>query len=291
MCQATCCLDGKEFIAESFEAAISSLNSTLNSKQDASTAITTSNIGSQSVNYATSAGSATNATNAGYANTAGWAQPVFNNYTWYNVGDDIQMGDRNIGGALCLRGMSGDSTNVYLITQDSSYGGWVKLTSDGSMHLISNNARLQAGNNGTVYLQVTNKASVVNLANSTWMPIYASAFTLNSSKVVKENIVDMPKDEAMKILDLRVVEFDYINGAKNQCGLIAEEVKDIIPYCVDIPDNYNEETAKMQVANGELPVVPGIDYSKLVAPLIKLVQMQQEQIELLTQKVDELINI
>lgn len=225
-----------------------------------------------------------------YANSAGSAQPVFNNATWYNVGDDIKMGDQNVGGALCLQGITGDSTNIYMLTQNGSYGGWIKLTSDGSMHLMSNSVFLKAGNNGIAYLQVNNRVSVVDLANSTWKPIYAAAFTVNSSKVVKENIVDMPKDKAKKILNLRVVEFDYINGAKNQCGLIAEEVIDILPYCVDIPEDYSKEKALEQIANGELPDVPGIDYSKLVAPLIKLVQMQQEQIELLTHKVDELIN-
>ena len=48
------------------------VNSLLSAKQDASTAITTSNIGSQSVNYATSAGSATNVTVNSGNTSAAW---------------------------------------------------------------------------------------------------------------------------------------------------------------------------------------------------------------------------
>ena len=50
-------------------------------------------------------------------------------------------------------------------------------------------------------------------------------------------------------------------------------------FCVNISEDYSEEKALEQIANGELPNVPCIDYSKLVAPLIKLVQIQQKEID------------
>lgn len=220
---------------------------------------------------------------------ADWAQPVFNNATWYTVGDDVRIGDQNVGGALCLQGITGTS-GLRMLSKNGVYAASLLEMDDSTFGLYGYNAQVVVRETGRAYLQVSSYASVVNINNNAFMPIYASAFTINSSRLVKENIVDMTDDEAKKILNLRVVDFDYINGKKGQCGLIAEEVIDILPYCVDIPEDYSEEKALEQIANGELPDVPGIDYSKLVAPLIKLVQMQQEQIELLTHKVDELIN-
>lgn len=53
--------------------AIENIDNSLVTKQDVSTAITTSNIGSQSVNYANSAGSANTATTANSANAVAWS--------------------------------------------------------------------------------------------------------------------------------------------------------------------------------------------------------------------------
>lgn len=75
----------------------------------------------KSVNYANS---------AGYASSAGSAQPVFNNGTWYTVGDDVQIGDHNVGGGLGIMGSNantrldfcqyGDASNYKSITFDGS---------------------------------------------------------------------------------------------------------------------------------------------------------------------------
>lgn len=145
------------------------------------------------------------------------------------------------------------------------------------------------GNSIALFLAHSNAIYCVNYSNNGYVPILASAFNVSSSRLVKENIVDMTEDEAKKILDLRVVDFDYINGKKNQCGLIAEETLNVAPYCVDIPKDYDEEKAKQQIADGELPNVPCIDYSKLVPSLIKMVQMQQKQIDELREQLNSLL--
>lgn len=62
--------DPAKVVATSVDAEIGALNENIAKKQDASTAITTGNIGQQSVNYAATAGSATTAESATTASTA-----------------------------------------------------------------------------------------------------------------------------------------------------------------------------------------------------------------------------
>lgn len=114
-----------------------------------------------------------------------------------------------------------------------------------------------------------------------WLPISASAFNVTSSKTVKENIAELTDEEAKKLLNLRPVSFDYkddAGGQKNQYGLIAEEVESIIPFAVTIPEDYDE--LNFDVKNG----VPSIDYSKFVPYLIKMVQIQQCEIQKLKEE-------
>ena len=299
--------DSRYYTETEIDSKISTINSNLAQKQNADTAITTSNIGSQSVKYATSAGSAssaTNATNATYAvslgnkdasdansvNGNGWysiarAKNIASGYgghetlalNWY-WGIDIRTGSLDWlkhNGNTVITSAGGTITGNLQVNGTFSIWGTAKFAGSSNVALVMANTR----------------TSIVNYANSAYVPVYASAFTVNSSKLVKENIVDMSDDEAKKILSLRVVDFDYINGKKGQCGLIAEEVIDILPHCVYVSEDYSEEKALEQIENGELPDVPGIDYSKLVAPLIKLVQIQQKEIEELTHKVDKFINL
>lgn len=92
----------------------------------------------------------------------------------------------------------------------------------------------------------------------------------------------MSEEEAKKILLLNPVDFDYIKefgGEKNQRGLIAEDVLNIIPSCVTVPDGYSESDFAPE--KGIMNKVLAIDYSKLIPYLIKIVQMQQEEIEAL----------
>jgi len=103
--------------------------------------------------------------------------------------------------------------------------------------------------------------------------VQATDFVRSSSKYVKKNIEAVSEDDAKKVLELNPVTFDYINGAKDQCGLIAEEVLDVLPNVVTIPKGYTEFDPKNPTNT------PSIDYSKLVPYLIKMIQMQQAEID------------
>lgn len=103
--------------------------------------------------------------------------------------------------------------------------------------------------------------------------VQATDFVRSSSKYVKENVKDITDTEAKKVLELRPVAFDYINGNDNQRGLIAEEVLEVMPEMVDVPKDYTGFDPKKPLN------IPGIDYSKFVPYLIKMIQIQQTEID------------
>lgn len=113
---------------------------------------------------------------------------------------------------------------------------------------------------------------------------FASSFTNMSSKKFKENIKPITEEEAEKLLDVEVVTYDYKEDAGiisgdarlNQRGVIAEQVEDIIPSVI----TYEEEDGKMSPN--------GVDYSKFVPYLIKMVQIQQEEINNLKAEISAL---
>lgn len=170
------------------------------------------------------------------------------------------------------------------------YGGNFTYYTNSGIHQFCNIdgsqvARIQS--NGT-FGAATGGTAIVGSAiycQTTWSggaytAVYGASFTNPSSRLVKENIADMTDDEAMKILQLTPVDFDYIEaygGEKNQHGLIAEDTIDIIPSCVTVPDGYSEDN--FDVDNGIRNEVLAIDYSKLVPYLVKMVQIQQKQID------------
>ena len=94
--------------------------------------------------------------------------------------------------------------------------------------------------------------------------------TWNSSSIkIKENIEPITEEEALKILDVNVVKFDYKKGDKDRRGVIAEELVKIFPNMVN--PEFGEE--------GDECFTPmGVNYTEFIPYLIKMVQMQQEEI-------------
>lgn len=172
------------------------------------------------------------------------------------------------------------------------YGGNFSIYTNSGIFQFCNSkgtqtARIQS--NGT-FGAATGGTAIVGSAiycQTTWSggafsAVYGASFTNPSSRLVKENIIDMSEEEAKKILLLNPVDFDYIKefgGEKKQRGLIAEDVLKIIPSCVTVPEEYSESDFAPE--KGIMNKVLAIDYSKLIPYLIKIVQMQQEEIEAL----------
>ena len=114
-----------------------------------------------------------------------------------------------------------------------------------------------------------------NKLNTAWAPIYASAFTQQSSRRYKTHISDMDDAMGLQVLQYHVVNYDYINAADgtNCQGMIAEEVEEINPYPVVYDSDGRPE---------------GLDYSKFIPQLIKMAQIQQAEIDNLRQHIAEL---
>lgn len=105
----------------------------------------------------------------------------------------------------------------------------------------------------------------------------ASSHPTSSSKRYKENIKDITEEQANKILELRPVNYDYIDKSYGtDCdGMIAEEVAEVLPHLVI----YNEEGQP-----------EALDYSRFVPSLIKLCQTQQKEIDELKEKINNLLD-
>jgi hypothetical protein len=96
-----------------------------------------------------------------------------------------------------------------------------------------------------------------------------------SSIRYKSNVIDIDSKFVDAIYKLRPVEFDFTEKNKHAIGFIAEEVVEHIPEVI----LYKElEPGKIE----------GIDYEKLVAPLVKIVQNYKEQFEILQERINTL---
>ena len=133
---------------------------------------------------------------------------------------------------------------------------------DSSSHYVSIVANGSMSGNRTVTLPAT-----------TGTLSYSS-----SSRRVKKNIRNMTEEEAKKLLDIDIIKFDYKefwnDGEKNQSGLIAEDVIKIIPEAVLVRPDYDPNLP----VDEEYNFPPEVNYSKFVPYLIKMVQMQQTEI-------------
>lgn len=107
-----------------------------------------------------------------------------------------------------------------------------------------------------------------------------SSLNNTSSRVIKTNIVPESEESAKRILNLEVVKFDYKAGVcpeesrYDRRGLIAEDTLNVMPEIVYIPEEY-----KKNGYTGDNTKVPSIDYTKLIPDLVKMVQIQQKQLD------------
>lgn len=128
-------------------------------------------------------------------------------------------------------------------------------------------------NDKVVYLR---KPTAVTDTRNIMLPNKDGTIALTSdisSRRYKENIIPLSEDEAKKILDVEIVNYDYKENVVDederydQKGAIAEDVVNLIPNAVTYADIDGEQ----------LP--DGINYTKFIPYLIKMVQIQQKEIE------------
>ncbi len=215
--------------------------------------------------------------------------------------------ENDVGGTTAI-GLSRQSTRAFLMRSNADRASWaggceLLSTANYSSYALPLSGGTLTGSvniSGNYYYKVNNRVAVGDLGGSnfiacgnsgvyarrydstnTYAPMYASSFSQQSTKLVKENVNPITDKEAKKLLDIDVVSFDYIKevgGEKGQVGMIAEDILDIYPNVVQIPNDYDEEQAKENIKNGNNMGTLGLDYAKFTPYLIKLVQMQQQQI-------------
>ncbi len=102
---------------------------------------------------------------------------------------------------------------------------------------------------------------------------------------MKDDIKTITDDEAKAILDLEPTTFVFKGETERNAGLIAEDTYKVLPQVVKVPEGYD-----MEDEESEQEGIPGIDYSQITPYLIKMIQVQQKQIDELTEKVNSLIS-
>ena len=99
-----------------------------------------------------------------YANSAGSAQPVFNNGQWYLVGDDVKIGDHNVGGGL---GLLGNNANTRLdFCQYGNESNYKSITYDGTTLYMNGNCDYATNSNYTNWLRTSSHAD--HLFHTEW---------------------------------------------------------------------------------------------------------------------------
>lgn len=200
---------------------------------------------------------------------------------------DISFGD-NYG---CIRKIThmnssgtttlGTGLNIvskYEVRFSSANGG--ALVGTRAKHFSANDTTYADGaiqtthNGGYLNLQADAQIQCRNYNDTAWVPIAASGYPNQSSRKYKKNIQDISEEQARSLLDYRVVTYDYIeeSSGKNCMGLIAEEVADICEWPV------------FRNSDGE---PDGLDYSRFVPQLIRMVQLQQEEINSLKDRLEK----
>ena len=240
------------------------------------------------VAYATSAGHATSsdsATNANYANSAGSAV----DQTARNSASTAQ--DRADSAAR-----SADAAN-------NNANGRVSKSGDTMTGNLNMGAVIDMNNNpfNNVFGVFSNDEHAIALCTNKYVSVLNRDMTDNgtiAAKTVKYAILDNmsyrgtkenfrdASNEIKKILDVPVHIFDYrpgfCNNKKNVVGMIVDEVQDIIPEAVIIPDNWDESNFNELLGELGNDEVPGLDQTTFIPYLIGMVQLLNK--ELIEQK-------
>jgi hypothetical protein len=244
------------------------------------------------------------------------------------IGDDVWLGDCNLGGIMGMKSTGANcgfrfynSSGTHIGTLQSTAGtlqfnnsnvlvdgGTINIThqinvKNGAGILLYNAANnnysdIYNSDNGTTFLRsaygwvnicTNNSVQCRNFGDSNWVPCAGLRFDNKSSRRYKTNIIDFEEKDAKKLLSIKVVHYDYSdevtkdkNNKYNQSGVIAEDVASIIPEVVGYAIPYGHED------EFDEPVPDTVDYSKFVPYLIKMVQMQQKEIDQLKAEVAEL---
>ena len=146
---------------------------------------------------------------------------------------------------------------------NSGERGYIKGVSEGT----SGQFALVFGTQGSGASNPQERLRINNAGNAT----FSGTVTANSDEKLKENVVGIG-NALNKVLDLRGVYFNRIGQPEREIGVIAQEVEKVLPELVhEGPDG-----------------VKSVAYQNMVAVLIEAIKEQQEQINELKERLDNL---
>lgn len=195
------------------------------------------------------------------------------NLTPANVGAVNKTGD-TMTGNLWLKYVTPtiSLTNTH---QNANNSGWISIQNNGHLRLDIGGSQTIDLHGKYVNMLVGDRAQVRDLNDNNWKAIAASGFTTVSSRRYKDNILGITDERARKLLAVDVVTYDYKDGIMSESsrfdrtGVIAEDVNEVIPEVVGRDEN---------------GVIDSVDYSRFVPYLIRMVQIQQKQINKLKEQ-------
>ena len=151
-------------------------------------------------------------------------------------------------------------------------------TINGTEYKKAGTFRIYGGTNGAYYMDIKTATLKGGNKNATLQNSSGTIAWTSSSRRIKENIRNMTEEEAEKILDIDVIKFDFKGdwggGEKNRSGFIAEDVMKIMPETVHVFEDYDSNLPVDEFYN----FPPEMDYQRFIPYLVKMVQIQQEQI-------------
>jgi hypothetical protein len=143
-------------------------------------------------------------------------------------------------------------------------------TADSQPLILGTNSteRMRITSTGNVGIGTTSPSTKLEVVGT----ITTTSLVETSSIKIKENVktLDNPLDIIKK---LRGVEYNRIGETYNEIGVIAEEVNDVLPQVVNKDEEGNPTS---------------VSYGRLTAILIEAIKKQDEQIEILRKRIEEL---
>jgi len=151
--------------------------------------------------------------------------------------------------------------------------------------MTNNQDRMRLSNTGTLTCAGVYNTTVGGTNRDVFVDNTGLIGYVSSTRESKTNIEEL--NDVSWLLDLKPVTFNY--RKKDEDGSYTEEADGPIEFglIAEETESVKPELCFYDEVDGEM-VLRGISYSKLVTPLMKLVQQQQTAIEQLTQRVSEL---
>lgn len=186
----------------------------------------------------------------------------------------LDLGFNGIGGNIRLLGnginfMVGEVAGRVTVASTWYMGEASTVGNTASPHFVASSASFRAGVSSTGVFNVQQ----MNLV-TTFRPVYASAFTVNSTEGSKTNV----KKHSYKTADLkkiRAVSFKRKEEKAYRLGVVAEEVAAAFP---EIAAYHPEDIAGTDIKAGDLF---GVDLNGLVSVLLAALQEQGDRLDAL----------